>query len=231
MARPPTDIAPRIVRAARGLFLRDGVDGASLREIARGAKTSIGMVYYYFPTKDELFLAVVEEVYERLLAELAAAMAAEEGAERKIRALYTRLGALSDAEIDIIRLIARESLVSSDRRSRVLERFSRGHLPLLLQTVAQGVEGGELTGELPLAVMALAALTLGVAPQVIRRIVGEVGPFAMVASGTNLASSLGDVLFDGIRGRAPATRKGAKRPRAVTHLRVKSRPSRSRNSS
>ncbi len=210
MARPPTDIAPRIVRAARTLFLRDGVDGASLREIARGARTSIGMVYYYFPTKDELFLAVLEEVYKKLLDDLAAEMAAEDGAERKIRALYKRLGSLSDAEVDIIRLVAREALVSSDRRTRVIERFSRGHLPLLLRTIAEGVEGGELTGDQPLAVLAMSTLSLALAPQVVRRIVGEVGPFAMIPSGTDLATSLGDVLFEGIRGQPRAK---AKRPK------------------
>ena len=35
MARPRTDIQPRIVRAARARFLAEGVDGASLRAIAR----------------------------------------------------------------------------------------------------------------------------------------------------------------------------------------------------
>ena len=62
MARPRSDIQKRIVLAARTRFLADGVDGASLRHIARAARTSIGMVYYYFPTKDDLFLAVVEEL-------------------------------------------------------------------------------------------------------------------------------------------------------------------------
>src|SRR6185295_5828153 len=70
MARPPTDIRQRILGAARARFLAEGVDGASLREIARDAKTTIGMVSYYFPAKDDLFLAVVEEVYAVLLGDL-----------------------------------------------------------------------------------------------------------------------------------------------------------------
>ena len=75
MARPRGNIDQRIVRAARVLFLRDGVDGASLRDIARRARTSIGMIYYYFPIKDDLFLAVVEEVYAKLLGDLGVALA------------------------------------------------------------------------------------------------------------------------------------------------------------
>ena len=45
MARPRSDIEPRIVHAARRRFLKEGVDGASLRTIAKDAGTSIGMVY------------------------------------------------------------------------------------------------------------------------------------------------------------------------------------------
>jgi AcrR family transcriptional regulator len=45
MARPASDIAPRIVHAARERFLFEGVDGASLRNIAKDAGTNIGMVY------------------------------------------------------------------------------------------------------------------------------------------------------------------------------------------
>ncbi len=70
MGRTRSDLGPRIIEAARGRFLREGVDGASLRAIAADAGTSIGMVYYYFPTKDDLFFAVVEETYQHVLEDL-----------------------------------------------------------------------------------------------------------------------------------------------------------------
>lgn len=55
MARPRGDIEPRVLEAARKRFLEQGVDGASLRKIAEDAGTNIGMIYYYFPTKEALF--------------------------------------------------------------------------------------------------------------------------------------------------------------------------------
>ena len=75
MARPRSDISERIRDAACERFLADGVDGASLRAIATKAKTSIGMVYYYYPSKEELFFAVVEETYSKLVADLGRALA------------------------------------------------------------------------------------------------------------------------------------------------------------
>jgi AcrR family transcriptional regulator len=70
VARPKSDIQERIVAAAHQRFLAEGVEATSLRNIAKDADTSIGMVYYYYTTKDDLFLAVVEETYQVILADL-----------------------------------------------------------------------------------------------------------------------------------------------------------------
>ncbi len=63
MARPRSDIQARIVDAARARFLAGNVDGASLRENRARSGHDIGMVVYYFPTKDELFKAAVDQIY------------------------------------------------------------------------------------------------------------------------------------------------------------------------
>ena len=92
MGRPRTDIQPRIVRAARARFLAEGVDGASLRTIAADAGTSVGMIFYYFPTKDDLFLAVVEEVYARLLDDLRRALSGDAPVRERLKRAFLRLG-------------------------------------------------------------------------------------------------------------------------------------------
>ena len=143
MARPRSDIEPRIVHAARRRFLEDGVDGASLRNIARDAGTNIGMIYYYFPTKDDLFLAVVEEIYEKVLLDLETALAAAEPFEARVAAVYRRAGSLTDDEVDVFRLVVREAMVSSSRLDRLVERFKRGHIALMLRAVAEGMAFAE----------------------------------------------------------------------------------------
>ena len=71
MARPRTNIRERIVRAARHEFLEHGVGATALRAIARRARTSLGMIYYYFPAKEDLFLAVIEEPYAQIVEAMA----------------------------------------------------------------------------------------------------------------------------------------------------------------
>lgn len=201
MARPRSDIAPRILRAARARFLADGVDGASLRGIAKDAHTSIGMIYYYFPSKDDLFLAVVEEVYAKLLDDLARALAPDAPVAVRLERMYARFGAASDDELRLVRLLGREALVSSKRLERVLERFTQGHIPLVLSTLAAGVQSGELAADTPPIVMMMATMSLAILPQVVRRMMGGMPPFLGVPDGDTLARALAGVLLHGLAAR------------------------------
>jgi AcrR family transcriptional regulator len=155
VARPKSDIQERILESAHQRFLAEGVDAASLRRIAKDAETSIGMVYYYYTTKDELFLAVVEETYQRLLADLEALIQKEQSYRERILGLYTRIGSLSGRDLEVLQLIIRESLTSNERRTQLVRRFLRGHLPLLMGTVLTARQSGELDKDIhPLVAMA-----------------------------------------------------------------------------
>lgn len=51
----------QIIDGARGMFLAQGFDAASMGAIARAAGVSKGTLYVYFKSKEELFEAIVEE--------------------------------------------------------------------------------------------------------------------------------------------------------------------------
>lgn len=198
MVRPKSDIDVRILHAARERFLAQGVDGASLRAIAKDAGTSIGMVYYYFPTKDDLFLAIVEEVYERLLSDLSVALAPDAPVPERIRRLYERIGRLDAEETLVVRLVLREALVSSARLERIVERFQRGHIPLVLRTIADGVKDGTFDpGRHPLLLVA-STVGLGFAAQLVGRVFRKVAPYAGAPEGRALSEELVKSLLDGV---------------------------------
>jgi AcrR family transcriptional regulator len=199
MARPASDISDRIVHAARDRFLTEGVDGASLRQIAKDAGTSIGMIYYYYPTKDDLFLGVVEEKYAALLEDFEEALAPSKPVEERIRDLFLRIARFSDDEVTLVRIVVREAMLSSERRHRIAERFARGHLPLVLRTIADGVTSGRLRSDLPAPVLGISMFALALFPQILRRLVGDSLPVAMlVPKGEDLARMLADVVLHGI---------------------------------
>jgi AcrR family transcriptional regulator len=204
MARPKSDIQPRILHAARGCFLSDGVDGASLRGIASDAGTSIGMVYYYYPTKDELFFGVVEELYQKLLADVEAAIAPDMPVRERVERLYARIARLSEDELLMARLVMREALTSNTRFKRLRERFQTGHIPLIARLIADGYASGVFDPKLHPMVAMFCVAGVGVLPQIMRRALDDVLPFAGAPAGVELAKLLVSVLFSGVS--APAAK-------------------------
>jgi AcrR family transcriptional regulator len=55
-----------VLAAARQTFLELGLEGASLREIAKRAGYSPGAIYSYFESKEEVYGALLDESLERL---------------------------------------------------------------------------------------------------------------------------------------------------------------------
>jgi AcrR family transcriptional regulator len=198
MARPRSDIQHRVVRAARDRFLAEGVDGASLRTIAQDAGTNVGMVFYYFPTKDDLFLAVVEEVYGKLLEDLGAALGKDAPLPRRLEAVFARLGRASDDELAVIRLVAREALLSHERFGRVFARAQRGHVAMVLAALAEGVQSGAVDDGIAPPLLLLATLAMGALPQLVRRAAGDRLPFSMLAEPEPLAKASVELLMRAI---------------------------------
>lgn len=213
MARPRSDIAPRILHAARARFLLEGVDGASLRQIAADAATSIGMVYYYYPTKDDLFFAVVEEIYAAFLTDLELVLTQEASAEDRLRALYARTAAMSEDELTVVRVVVREVLLSSSRLERLMARFSTGHLRLVLKMLLEGVAEGHITDTHHPAVLVASTFALALAPQVMRRMLGGRLPAGLdIPSAEALAIEMHDVLLHGIGARPKPAATAATEP-------------------
>ncbi|MDP4299383.1 TetR/AcrR family transcriptional regulator [Leptothrix discophora] len=66
-----------VLKAARDAFFELGLEGASLREIARRAGYTPGAIYSYFDSKEAVYGALLAESLERLNAAVAPAAAAE----------------------------------------------------------------------------------------------------------------------------------------------------------
>ncbi|MBT2299463.1 TetR family transcriptional regulator [Variovorax paradoxus] len=55
-----------ILRAATKVFAKYGYDGGSVEKISKAAKSYDRMIYYYFGSKEGLFIAVLEGIYRRM---------------------------------------------------------------------------------------------------------------------------------------------------------------------
>ena len=55
-----------ILRAATKVFAKYGYDGGSVEKISKSAKSYDRMIYYYFGSKEGLFIAVLEGIYRSM---------------------------------------------------------------------------------------------------------------------------------------------------------------------
>jgi hypothetical protein len=103
-------------------------------------------------------------------------------------------------------------LASQARLERLLVRFRRGHLPLVVKLISDGFAAGVFDPRLPPALVLVAMVMLGGPGQVILGHLGGVLPLSPPA-GEPLTADLMRILLRGVQPSEPPARKRPK-PRA-----------------
>ena len=63
----PASTKARILEAAEEVFATKGFEGASTREIAAKAGVNISSLHYHWESKETLYYAVFQNIYDRIL--------------------------------------------------------------------------------------------------------------------------------------------------------------------
>jgi AcrR family transcriptional regulator len=98
----------RITSAARELFVENGYDGTTMRDIAARAKVGFGTIFDYASNKRDLLFLIFNPELEQALDQSLAAAATEKNFIDKLMALFSGYYALYAREKEISRLVLRE---------------------------------------------------------------------------------------------------------------------------
>lgn len=132
-----------ILKAALGVFARLGLDGASVEAIAQAAGISKANLLYYYPSKDALYLAVLERGLSLWLAPLSRFTEGDDPAEA-IAALIDAKLAMSRDHPEVSRLFALEML----RGAPLLKPVLAGPLKAVFDAKVAVVEAWVAAGKL-----------------------------------------------------------------------------------
>jgi AcrR family transcriptional regulator len=136
----------RIQAAAREVFAERGYAKASIEHIAKQAGLSVGAIYLYFRSKEDLYVSLLEETLAQLGAELGAARA-EVDAPVRLAATFDRLLAWAQADVEgtrIVRLLSQPG-VRPQLSDEVVTEVGAGLTRLrehLGACIAEGIEAG-----------------------------------------------------------------------------------------
>lgn len=153
LGRPPsTDSAEtrrRILDAARAAFAAAGYDATTNRDLAAQLGITAGALYYYYPSKLDLYLAVHEDVQHRVYHRFNEAAARADGF---LRAFEAVLDVAHDLNVTDPTLAAFIGVTRADMRrhpeiAELLADHTRRRSAFFARLIDDGVRCGEIPSE------------------------------------------------------------------------------------
>ena len=133
-----------IVEVASREFADKGLAGARIDEIAAATRTSKRMIYYYFGSKEGLYIAVLEDAYQRIRDTESSLHLDDLAPEQALREL---VGATVDYQLahpDFTRLVMTENIHRGEfmARSKAIQGLNVPAIDAIAKVYQRGCEAG-----------------------------------------------------------------------------------------
>ena len=144
LTRDADQTRARILKAARNEFMRHGYSGARVERISRTGKSSDRMIYYYFGSKEALYIEVLESVYTELGAAESRLVLDESRPVEALRTLIAFTWEYYLAHPEFVALLSNENLQRGRHitKSLAVKQLSRPVLDILGQILDEGARQG-----------------------------------------------------------------------------------------
>jgi len=129
----PTDTRDKILQAAFTVLSRQGYENASIKEIAEEAGVAQGLVHYYFKSKQQLVVAVLFSVCEKMDVYAGEGEAGALAAFENFKALLRTRGDVHTLYIQLIGVGLHDHEVGAGVRENI--SFERGRVEQLARQV------------------------------------------------------------------------------------------------
>lgn len=160
----------RILGAAAQAFAHHGFHGTGMRTIAHAAGVSIGALYHYFTSKEEMFLAVLRQEYDRHLGQARALL--QEGlpvAEVLRRVVAAHFQALAERKESTV-FVGRAWLSEAPSLQPKIQALREKYAAYIAELLGKAMKRGEIRRGHPLF---LAYALLGLVEAVTERAMSD----------------------------------------------------------
>ncbi len=140
----PERTMAEILQVATAEFAAKGLSGARIDEIAATTRTSKRMIYYYFGSKEGLYIAVLEDAYARMRRIEAELRLDDMDPEAALRELVGFTFDHHQGNQDYIRLVMSENINRGEylRQSKTIQNLNVTAIDAIRRLYARGVEQG-----------------------------------------------------------------------------------------
>ena len=139
-----------ILDVATKEFAEKGLSGARIDEIAAATQTSKRMIYYYFGSKEGLYVAVLEEAYRRMRTIEAQLNLDDLSPEYALRKLVGFTFDHHHGNPDFIRLVMSENMQRGEylARSKLIQKLNVSVIDTLRKLYERGLADGVFRAQL-----------------------------------------------------------------------------------
>lgn len=136
-------VIEEILSGAKKLFGKHGLKKTTMEEIATAAGKGKSTLYYYFPSKNEIFEAVVEDEMKNVVKRIREAVNASRTAKEKLKA-FLQAQITSIIGFHSFREVLFDDLVASMRMLIVIKsRYEQIQIDMIREILLGGSQSGE----------------------------------------------------------------------------------------
>jgi AcrR family transcriptional regulator len=147
MSRPDVseERKAQVLAAARLIFSSQPYQAVTMRDIARKAKLSVGGVYWYFQSKDEILTALLQQNAEENINLIQRLLETDAPASRRLTLIFDHIARQVDDQSQLYFMGAKyHAMLSRDPDTiTVMERLGTGYRAGLAALIEQGIARGE----------------------------------------------------------------------------------------
>ncbi|MBD1542327.1 TetR/AcrR family transcriptional regulator [Arthrobacter sp. IA7] len=137
-ARLPRDERrAQLLAAAQEVFVANGYHGAAMDEIAETAHVSKPVLYQHFPSKRELYLALLDSHLEALTELMLGAMSSTTDNKERVQAVMRAYFRFIDSDDQAHRLVFESDLINDADVSSRLETFNKTFAEAIARIIAE----------------------------------------------------------------------------------------------
>ena len=159
-----SEVRERLLDAAVEIAVEQGFDSAGLREIARRAEVSPGMISYYFGDRQGLYQAMFERVFARIQEKVDSVLdAPDRSTEDRVADLIRIQISSIAADPWLPRVVMRELLARKDTplKAFIGEFMAQGPIAMMIERLEEAQADGAISADYdpPMLAMTLASLS------------------------------------------------------------------------
>ena len=146
----PEKTRENILQEAIVEFVQQGLSGARVDAIAERIHTSKRMIYYYFGSKEQLYVEVLEKLYGDIRSTESRLHLAELAPQEAIRRLVEFTFDHHDRNVDFVRIVSIENIHKAEyvKQSGVIKAMNNTILHALGEILERGAREGVFRGGL-----------------------------------------------------------------------------------